>query len=157
MSKYLPIEQPVVAHQIAHIGASGQFVELDNGMVIKLNEIGSVKHTAEVGDYLVLGEHYRLLMSAEQFHTAYHKPDLKSRLDNIEDLIQSFEFIRRGPLTLCLLSVQGGRVVSGECTRYVDAMCTQEEAETIAYGNALSQLMKLESYVVQGQENKVNA
>lgn len=156
MSKYLPIEQPVHAHQIAHTGASGQFVELDNGSVVKLNEIGSIKHTAEVGDFIVITPTHSLLMSAEQFNSAYHKPNLKSHLDAIEEQIESVEFIVRDSLTLCVLRVRGNRFVHGECTRYVKEMCSQEEAEAIAYGNALSQLMRLESYVIQGQESKLD-
>lgn len=155
MNKFIPREIAVDVGRIVDIGSSGQFAALDSGAIVKLNEVCRVKHTPEIGDVIVSNGVYRLLMSESQFDQTHHIPDLKPHLDSVEDLISTFEFINRGPLTLCVLNLKSGQVISGECVRYVESMCSQEEAENIAYGNALAALMRFEAYMVQRQVNKV--
>lgn len=157
MSKFLPKETAVDVGRIVSIGASGQFVAIDDGSIVKLNEVCLVTHTPAIGDVVVSNGIYRLLMTESQFSQVFHIPDLKSHLEAIEDLINTFEFINRGALTLCVLNLKSGQTISGECTRYVESMCSQEEAENIAYGNALASLMRAEAYRIQHQTNKVQA
>lgn len=152
---FLPREIPVAAERVIALGASPKFVQVESGRVVDISKIMCVHFEAQVGDMIVDIGSLKVLVNEEQFNQMFWKPNLEDHLNNIEDLIESHEFATSGSLTICILHIKHGRQVHGHCTRYVDEMCTPEEAEKIAYSNALVQVMNLESYVVQGQTNKV--
>lgn len=157
MSKFLPREIPVNAERVIALGASPNFVQIESGRVIDISKITQLNFEAVVGDFYVEMGGLKIFMNEDQFNEMFWVPCLKDRLDNIETLVDSFDISVNGPLTICVLSVSGGRKVQGHCTRYTEDLCTQEEAEHIAYANAIAKLMQLEAHVVQGQVNKVNA
>lgn len=158
MSKYLPKENAVTALQIVTVGATPGYVMLSSGKVTNLNDLPVMYSPGRMltpGDWLVETDASLMLLSSDQFDQLYGKPDLKARLDSIEELVESAEMQTTGPLTLCVLTLSGNRKIHGHCTMYADGMCTPEEAQGIAYSNAIAKLMQLESHHIQGQLSKV--
>ena len=160
MSKYLPKEKAVTASRIAVLGATPGYVQLDNGKIVNLNDLPVAvppQWVTTIGDWLVKTDATLMLLTSDQFDQLFGKPDLKTSLESIEELIESVDMQTSGPLTLCILTLSGNRKIHGHCTQYIDDMCTAEEAQGIAYSNALAQLMHLESHHIQGQLSKVTA
>ncbi len=159
MTKYLPIENAVVARQIVTLGATPGYVQLDDGKIVNLFDLSNLfqpsKTTTQSGDWLVDNGLMQLLLTQAEFEQLYYKPDLKSRLDNIEDLVESFVMQEHDSLTLCVMKLKSGRSVVGECQSYSSDMCVDGEAHAIAYGNALAKLMHLESHQIHNQLTKV--
>lgn len=144
MDKYVTRPHPIAAEEIVRLGASPGYVQLKNGSVINFKGEGD----PEVGSFIVYeGGEPKHLLSGEVFNsTAMRLPDSPDLLQ-IEKMIGETDFVETGDLTLCVLTLEDGRKVSG-----VDnAMSgSQEERREIAYHDAFNNLLRHETYVLQG-------
>lgn len=151
MVSFLPKVVPVKALKVVQKGASVNYAMLEDGSVIDSSKIMRTHPEPQVGDFVASVFGVKWLMTEQEFNEHFFVPDLQETLENIEDLIEATEFAKSGSTTICILHIQGGRRLVGECVCYVDGMVTDDEAKDIAYQSAVAKLMNHEAYTVQGQ------
>jgi hypothetical protein len=68
--------------------------------------------------------------------------------EQIDSVIQTHDFVRRGTLTICILSLSNGFNVTGESACVDPANYDQAIGEKIAYDNARNKIWLLEGYAL---------
>lgn len=91
------------------------------------------------------------------FECAYKPTRQKVTQEHLESIITDKQFHRlTGTLTVCVLTLRNGFVVTGESACADPAIYDQEIGERFAYKNAFDKLWMLEGYVLKNELHLLN-
>ncbi len=72
----------------------------------------------------------------------------KLTIDDIDNVIADAEYIVKGTMTICILTLKNGYKVTGESACLDEANFNAEIGQDIAHVNAASKIWELEAYLL---------
>lgn len=142
----LYIQKPVsiFAMKITQIGTSPGYLRVEDDSIVNFRGATSAKE----GDYIIFEKGLPVrVVSAEEFLSLHSEVPENADPSYIESLIESSDFVETGDLTVCVITLNDGRKVSGEDNAITS---TKEERRELAYHAAFNQLMRHEMFALQG-------
>lgn len=144
MPKYLTKPTPANLQEVARIGASPGYIQLQNGSVIKFTP----ERPVERGDFVLMdsGKPLSVLSPQDVAEGFLEIPEDVNPL-HVEDNIEAIEYVDAGDTRICVLTLKDGRKITGTDNAIVS---TEEERQEMAYHDAFNNLLRHEIFVLQG-------